>query len=79
MGLSSTLVLVASTPLSGFATLFELSSKSFYESSGRFLLAFAFQADDLDSGVENTLWLLVIAVIVVIGALYIYRGPFKKT
>lgn len=36
--------------------------------------AVAFQFGNLDSGVENELWLVVIAVLVVVGVLYIYRG-----
>jgi hypothetical protein len=38
---------------------------------------FATQLDDLDSGLENDLWFLVIAVIVVLGVVYVYRGPKK--
>jgi hypothetical protein len=39
------------------------------------LLPFAFQLGDLDTGLGNELWFLVIAVIVVGGVMYVYRGP----
>ncbi len=75
MGLTATFVLTASILLTRSAIVSKAFDTPFHKLMVCVLLPFAFQLDDFDSGLSNDLWLLVIAVIVVAGVLYVYRGP----
>lgn len=72
MGLTATSVSMASPPLNKSAAVL---GALFHKSVVCSLLPFAFQLYDFDSGISNELWFLAIAVIVVAGILYVYRGP----
>jgi hypothetical protein len=72
MGLTATFGLMADTLLSKSAAVL---GAHFHKSVVCSVLPFAFQVGDLDSGIGNDLWFLAIAVVVVAGILYVYRGP----
>ena len=76
MGMTGILGLWANALVPKYTAAWTLSS-AFYKSLVAFSLLFAFQVDDLDSGMQNDVWFLVIAAILVIGVVYIYRGPRK--
>jgi hypothetical protein len=75
MGLTATSVLLASTLLNSSATVLRAFEAAFHKSVVCLLLPFAFQLGDLDTGLGNDLWFMVIVVVVAIGAYIVYRGP----
>ena len=77
MGPIQIYALMASAVWSMFAAIVKLSSAASHKFLVCSSLSFAFQLDDLDSGLSNELWFLVIVVVVVLGIVYVYRGPRK--
>jgi hypothetical protein len=75
MGLTATFVLMASALLNSSATVVKGFEAAFHKSIACLFLPFAFQLGDLDTGLGNDLWFMVIIVVVAIGAYVVYRGP----
>lgn len=77
MALPATSILMASTLVDSSSAMSKLSNIHAHNPLIGVVRAFAFQLDDLDSGISNDIWFLVVAVVVVVGLVYIYRGPRK--
>ncbi len=77
MGAAATFVVMGATLLGEHVAALLLLRGLFHKLSLCLLLPLALQVDDLDSGLQNIWWWLAIAVVVVVGVLYVYRGPRK--